>query len=110
MAKELINFKLQLSPEKIFTKRFSIVKKRGYNTDEVNSFLDIVTADYERIEKHFDQLQREIDSLKKENEMLKIRPTSQEKIKFDQLDPKLQKTLNNMLSAIKKLKDEHAHD
>ncbi|GGG31348.1 cell cycle protein GpsB [Lysinibacillus alkalisoli] len=53
----------KLTADQIFEKEFS-VSFRGYNTDEVNDFLDIIIEDYNTMEKLLADLQEENRRLK----------------------------------------------
>lgn len=69
--------KLNITPDEIAEKDFEEVM-RGYNPDEVDSFLDLILADYEKMEINIQELldlisslQKEVDKLNAENLELK---------------------------------------
>jgi len=60
---------LHLSALDIHNKPFSS-QFNGYNRDEVNSFLDIIIKDYEKIAKEFKQLKAQLAERRFEEEIL----------------------------------------
>ena len=64
--------KLQLNAKDILNKQFEKDVK-GYNPDEVDSFLDKVLTDYRMVEGVMESLKEQIVTLKRENESLRIK-------------------------------------
>lgn len=65
-----MDFKIQLTPKKILNKEFKVDFK-GYNSTEVDYFLDTVLADYESFAKMIEIANKELDDLENENKRLK---------------------------------------
>lgn len=65
-----MDMKLQYSVEDIFNKEFKIDFK-GYSAQEVDTFLDEVISDYEKIENVIKHLGEKLQSYEAENERLK---------------------------------------
>lgn len=59
-----------LSSKSILDKKFK-QNLKGYDPEDVDSFLDKVIEDYEKIECDFNELNRQITDLKRDNETLK---------------------------------------
>lgn len=68
---------LKLDSNKIYHKVFEGTKP-GYNALQVDTFLDVVIADYEAIENYIVETDRTIENLTKSNRMLKDRLTQVE--------------------------------
>lgn len=60
---------LQLNALDIHNEPFS-TQFRGYNRDEVNSFLDIIIKDYEKMEREFKKLKAQLAERRFEEEVL----------------------------------------
>lgn len=56
-----------LTPNEILNKEFS-TKFRGYDADQVNDYLDIIVADYEKMIEEIHQLKLELSTAKEKNE------------------------------------------
>lgn len=56
-----------LTPNEILNKEFS-TKFRGYDTDQVNDYLDIIVADYEKMMEEIHQLKMDLSTAKEKNE------------------------------------------
>ncbi len=63
--------KLNLSVNKIATKEFSTKAIKGYNTDEVDEFLNLIIEDYETIAEYIKDCKETIKKLRDENYQLK---------------------------------------
>lgn len=59
--------KIQLTSKDILEKEFK-VSMRGYNQDEVDSFLDKIIMDYQLFNEEITTLKKEIARLKKQNQ------------------------------------------
>ena len=62
--------KLNVTPDEIAEKSFN-VELKGYSPDEVDAFLDLIVADYDKMEGNVQELLDLISSLKGEIERLK---------------------------------------
>lgn len=64
---------IKLDTKKILEKEFK-TGLRGYNTEEVDLFLDDVIKDYQTFMKKIDSLETEIENMKKQMEETKRKP------------------------------------
>lgn len=58
---------MALTPNEILNKEFNS-KFRGYDTDQVNDYLDIIVADFEKLINENNQLKQELTAAKEKNE------------------------------------------
>lgn len=65
-----MNNNIQLSPKKIVNKEFNVDFK-GYNAEEVDSFLDVVVADYQEFANLLNDALSKVESLQQKLEMEK---------------------------------------
>ena len=65
-----MDYKIQLTPKKILNKEFKVDFK-GYNSAEVDYFLDTILADYENFAKIIEFANKELEELENENKKLK---------------------------------------
>ena len=71
MAKKINRRIVMLTPLDIENKKFQKQMMNGYNVDEVDDFLDEITADYEKIYKDNTELRAEIERSKSDLEKYK---------------------------------------
>ncbi|ANZ58188.1 cell division protein GpsB [Fructilactobacillus lindneri] len=64
--------KINFTPKEILQKEFK-QKMRGYDPNDVDSFLDEVIKDYESFQKNIQEQDQQIDQLDSENKQLKSR-------------------------------------
>lgn len=67
-----------LTPENIFEKEFKR-SIRGYDSDEVNEFLDLVIQDYSKLMDENKQLKKEIQALRSSTNRQSFHSSSSEK-------------------------------
>lgn len=82
--------KLNLSPQKIYDKEFNYESMKGYDTHEVDAFLDLVIEDYETYQKAVSFLQKKVSELEKTNARLRAKVVElegREKARSENSDP-----------------------
>lgn len=96
--------KIQLTPKKILDKEFKVDFK-GYNSTEVDYFLDTVLEDYENFAKIIKNANSQLESLASENERLKaeIVKLTKEKEIYEENVESLEEQLSPQVDIIKRI-------
>lgn len=96
--------KIQLSPKRILNKEFHIQSK-GYDANEVDSYLDIVKEDYLNFQAMLNDSYDEIESLQKENSALRRKLNELLREKQDQKDNArlMEENLNNNVDVLRRI-------
>lgn len=99
-----MNYKIQLTPKKILDKEFKVDFK-GYNSTEVDYFLDTVLEDYENFAKLIKMANTQLEELEAENEKLRaeLAKLSKEKEICDENVHSLEEQLSPQVDLIKRI-------
>ncbi len=98
--------KLNLNAYDVYNKEFNI-DVNGFSCNEVNSFLDLVIADYQIMEENIKKLQAEIENLNnlltnKDEEILSLKSKS----KFNDFTNTTQYSSIDLLKRVSRLEEE----
>ncbi|MFQ6862680.1 MAG: cell division regulator GpsB [Beduini sp.] len=99
-----MDYKIQLTPKKILNKEFKVDFK-GYNSAEVDYFLDTILADYENFAKIIEFANKELEELENENKKLKeeIAQLSRDKSVAEESVQNLEEQLSPQVDILKRL-------
>lgn len=99
-----MDYKIQLTPKKILNKEFKVDFK-GYNSAEVDYFLDTILTDYENFAKIIEIANKELEELENENKKLKaeIAQLSRDKSVAEESVQNLEEQLSPQVDILKRL-------